>query len=143
MNFLDKMGKNLSETVKSVTEKNHKMAKINRLRNKISLAQDEKEKAYIEIGKYYYATAKENPDENIAGAVAKIDVAAREIEAAAHEIEKLRLSENAPEAKKEETNEKEEAKAEEEETIAKAEVFENASSDDEECDTENDKNIPW
>ena len=140
MNFLDKMGKNLSETVKSVTEKNHKMAKINRLRSRISLAQDEKEKAYIEIGKYYYATAKENPDENIAGAVAKIDLASREIEAAAREIEKLRLSDNAPEAKKEETD-KEEAKAQEEEP--EAEAFENASSDNEECDTENDKNIPW
>ena len=63
MSFLDKMGKTFSDTVKSVTEKNHKMAKMNRFRNRIALAQEEKEKAYIAIGKYYYEREKELPDE--------------------------------------------------------------------------------
>lgn len=129
MSFFDKMGKTFTDTVKSVTEKNHKMAKMNRLRNRIALAQEEKEKAYIAIGKYYYANSKELPDENIADSFLKIDIADREIAAVVREIEELRRAE------------KEAEKADEAEEIKEEPEAPKGSS--EECDTENDKNIPW
>lgn len=127
MSFLDKMGKSFSDTVKSVTEKNHKLAKMNRLRNRIALAQEEKEKAYIAIGKYYYERAKELPDEDIADSFLKIDFADREIAAVVKEIEEIRRAEREEEVKEEVSEVKALPKAKEEN----------------EFDTEDDKNIPW
>lgn len=125
MSFLDKMGKTFSDTVKSVTEKNHKMAKMNRFRNRIALAQEEKEKAYIAIGKYYYEREKELPDEDIADSFLKIDIADREIMAVVKEIEELRRAEREEAAKEEENFETK------------------ASREENEFDTEDDENIPW
>ena len=128
MSFLDKMGKTFSDTVKSVTEKNHKLAKMNRLRNRIAIAQEEREKAYISIGKYYYEKTKDLPEEDVADAFLKIDIAEREIAAVVSEIEEMRREE------------KEEAEKAEEKVPA-LKVYE--TKEEKEFDTEDDENIPW
>ena len=60
-----------------------------------------KEKAYIMLGKYFYANNKAFPDENTADYFMKIEIAENDIAFAANEIEKtLNFSEKGEEFSK-------------------------------------------
>lgn len=64
MNILDKVGEGLASTVDLLVEKNRQMAQLNRLSAVIKTEKDMIDRAYIALGKQYFAMLQGNAEEN-------------------------------------------------------------------------------
>lgn len=67
--FFKKVGETISETGKSVSEKTKQVGNVAKLNAKIISSEHSISENYVILGKYYYDTYKENPDEAIAETV--------------------------------------------------------------------------
>ena len=67
--FFKKVGETISETGKSVSEKTKQVGNVAKLNAKIIASEHSISENYTILGKYYYDTYKDNPDEAVAETV--------------------------------------------------------------------------
>lgn len=90
MEFFDKLGDKIATKSKVVAEKAKDVTEVMGLKSKISSQEDIIRRNYIEIGKLFYETFGENPEEPFAQYCVDIKAAKNEIEDLEQKIKNIK-----------------------------------------------------
>ena len=117
MAFLDDLKENVTDLAQSGVAKAKQLTEIVKLKTANMAEEDTIKKAYVEIGKLYYAEKGDTPEGGYAAACGRITAAKAAIEANNAKIAELKAADGITEAEVEAAQEAEQATASQEQPV--------------------------